>query len=404
MSKVIDKLNENKKLIIIILLAIACLLVYHFNKEKLKTKTTYTVINGAIESSIETNMYVLKQETMVEYDNSLSITAVIEQGKRVSKREIIATYKSDVYDDYLSQIEDIDKQIQVLVKDLPITYSADINSIENQIAKYAKESRETTSYIKMQEYKSKIDELSNKKVSILANTSPDSSAIRALIDQRNILSNKSKESSSTIKAPCVGVVSYKLDGAEKIYNYNSLLNMSSEEFNQVISTYENVISDDFGIKIINNYEVYLLIKSSKSDNDQYIKEGSRYYIRIANIDNKTIRPYLVKNIETSDHNYSLFKLENGLDNIIDYRILSVEIIWNTVNGMAVPCNAVKEDIEKGYLYVTMVYGADYVKVPIEIVASSDSIYIVKNVDKEKLKQSGIDSRFGLELYDELVLE
>ena len=100
----------------------------------------------------------------------------------------------------------------------------------------------------------------------------------------------------------------------------------------------------------------------------------------------------------------MFKITNEIDSLIDYRKLSCEVVWNTVSGMAVPTNAVYKDAEKGYDYVLMVYGAEYVKVPIKIVASSDSIVIADNYSKEEIEAMGLDSRFKLELYDELVIE
>ena len=50
--------------------------------------------------------------------------------------------------------------------------------------------------------------------------------------------------------------------------------------------------------------------------------------------------------------------------------------------MAVPINAIYTSEEKGYSYVLMVYGADYVEVPIKILQSSDSIAIVDNLHKK----------------------
>ena len=403
MNKVMDFLKANIK-IIVLFIVIVCNFAFSLNKDTMKKKVTYTIVEGTIERSQETNLYLLKKETLINYDNTLPVTAIIDQGKRASKGEAIATYKNDSYDEYLNQVAEIDKQIQTLVKDLPLTYSADIANLENKILDYSVEIQKTTSYSKMLEYKAKLDELAYKKITVLANSTPDSSAIRDLIAQRENLVRLSKESSNTISTPVNGIVTYKTDGLEDSYQYASLESYDVNQFNEIINKYDGTLNSEFGIKIVDNYDVYFLTKTAKDENDQYVKQYSRYRIRISDFENKTIYASLINKLQDENYNYCLFKITNEIDSFIDYRKLSCEVVWNSVSGMAVPTNAIYKDVEKGYDYVLMVYGAEYVKVPIKIVASSDSIVIADNYSKDEIEAMGLDNRFKLELYDELIIE
>jgi len=403
MNKVMDFLKANIK-IIVLFIVIVCIFAFSLNKDTMKKKVTYTIVEGTIERSQETNLYLLKKETLINYDNTLPVTAIIDQGKRASKGEAIATYKNDSYDEYLNQVAEIDKQIQTLVKDLPLTYSADIANLENKILDYSVEIQKTTSYSKMLEYKAKLDELAYKKITVLANSTPDSSAIRDLIAQRENLVRLSKESSNTISTPVNGIVTYKTDGLEDSYQYASLESYDVNQFNEIINKYDGTLNSEFGIKIVDNYDVYFLTKTAKDENDQYVKQYSRYRIRISDFENKTIYASLINKLQDENYNYCLFKITNEIDGFIDYRKLSCEVVWNSVSGMAVPTNAIYKDVEKGYDYVLMVYGAEYVKVPIKIVASSDSIVIADNYSKDEIEAMGLDNRFKLELYDELIIE
>lgn len=403
MNKVMDFLKANIK-IIVLFIVIVCIFAFSLNKDTMKKKVTYTIVEGTIERSQETNLYLLKKETLINYDNTLPVTAIIDQGKRASKGEAIATYKNDSYDEYLNQVAEIDKQIQTLVKDLPLTYSADIANLENKILDYSVEIQKTTSYSKMLEYKAKLDELAYKKITVLANSTPDSSAIRDLIAQRENLVRLSKESSNTISTPVNGIVTYKTDGLEDSYQYASIESYDVNQFNEIIQKYDGTLKNEFGIKIVDNYDVYFLTKTAKDDYDQYIKQYSRYRIRISDFENKTIYASLINKLQDENYNYCLFKISNEIDGFIDYRKLSCEVVWNSVSGMAVPTNAIYKDAEKGYDYVLMVYGAEYVKVPIKIVASSDSIVIADNYSKDEIEAMGLDNRFKLELYDELIIE
>lgn len=349
-------------------------------------------------------MYVIKNETVIDYDENQAITAIVEQGRRARENEVIATYQNDSYDEYQRQIAEIDKQIQTLVKDLPDTYSADLINIENKILDYSNEVQGTTSYLKIQEYKTKLDELAYKKITVLANASPDSSAIRELLSQRENLENLSKTSDNTILTPISGVVTYKIDLLENTYDFNDIESYSYSDFDKLISAYDNNSNNDFGIKIVDNFKTYLLVKSQTGENDEYIKAGRNYKIRISDLENLVISATLVKNIKEGECNYSLFKIDNEVDALVDYRKLSCEVIWYTETGIAVPLNAIYKDEIQGYDYVLLVYGADYVRVPVKIISQSDSIALVENVEESEYKKYNLDTTFKIELYDELVIE
>lgn len=403
MKKVLDFLKANIRIIVIAVILLVFIIVYK-SKDVFTHKTIYTVVNGDLESMTETNLYLLKSENIVDYNKEESITAIVDQGKRASKYEAIATYQNDSYEDYQNQIAQIDKQIQSLIKDMPETHSADITSIENKILKYASELQGTNSYSKIQEYKAKLDELAYKKITILANSSPENSAIRDLLSQREELVRLSKTSENTIWTDRAGIVTYKIDGLEGILDYGNITNYSAQELDNIIEKYNTNGNNEFGIKIVNNFNAYLLVKTPKGENDDYIKEGRTYSIRVADLENTTLRVKLTKNIIEGDYNYSIFEIQNEIDSLVDYRKLSCEVIWNTISGMAVPLNAIYHDDEQNYDYVLMVYGTDYKRVAVNIKRKSDSIAIVENVEKSVAESYGLDTSFILEMYDELVIE
>lgn len=403
MGKVIDFIKSNIMIIFLVIIVVA-FVSFYIIKDEFNRKTTYTVVQGQIEHAEESNLYLIKKETIIDYDKSQPITAIVEQGKRASKYEAVAIYQNASYDDYLKQIDDIDKQLQTLVKDLPITYSADISNIEQKILKYSSDVQNTTSYLKMQEYKTKLDELAYRKIVVLSNSSPDSSAIRDLVTKREELVKLSKLSDNNIFAPVSGVIAYKIDSIEGKYNFNTVERMSAKDFENIIGTYDNNSVSEFGIKIIDNFSAYLLVKTQNKDNEQYINIGRTYKIRISDLENKTLNARLKVNIKEGEYNYSLFEIDNEIDDILDYRKLSCEVVWKTDSGMAIPLNSIHEDEIMHYKYVLMVYGTDYVKIPIRIITQSDSIAIVENVDKEEYKKYDLDDSFKLELYDELIIE
>ena len=396
------KIKQNIFFGVIFVSIVGGIVLYKFT---LKPQITYTVINGYVEKVDDTTAALIKQESVLELRKDSSAIPVVEQGKRAAKDEVLAVYKSEDYDEYLSKINEMDESIASLVKDLPTTYSLDITNIQNEISSVTKNAYGENSYLKMQEYKSMLDELSYRKVNTLSELSPAGSKIRELIEERKALENQNKMSGDNIKASVSGVVTYKIDGLENIVDFSKVEELSSDKIDEIWGKYKENNINNFGIKIINNYSAYLITKVPRGENDKYIKEGSVYKLKLnGNNNNNTLEGTLIKNIQTDQFNYSIFHISNGIEDLIDNRLLDVEIIWNREEGMAVLKNAIKRNTEDTYYYVTLVNGGQYMDIPIKIVSSSDTVCIVTNFSKEERESLNITTTSTLQMYDVLVVQ
>lgn len=396
------KIKQNIFFGLIFVSIVGGIVLYKFT---LKPQITYTVVNGYVEKVDDTTAALIKQESVLELRKDSSAIPVVEQGKRAAKDEVLAVYKSEDYDEYLSKINDMDESIASLVKDLPTTYSLDITNIQNEISSVTKNAYGENSYLKMQEYKSMLDELSYRKVNTLSELSPAGSKIRELIEERKELENQNKMSGDNIKASVSGVVTYKIDGLENIVDFSKVEELSSDKIDEIFGKYKENNINNFGIKIINNYSAYLITKVPRGENDKYIKEGSVYKLKLnGNNNNNTLEGTLIKNIQTDQFNYSIFHISNGIEDLIDNRLLDVEIIWNREEGMAVLKNAIKRNTEDTYYYVTLVNGGQYMDIPIKIVSSSDTVCIVTNFSKEERESLNITTTSTLQMYDVLVVQ
>lgn len=399
------RITNNKHNILVVIMIIAIIMSIVIYKKYLNVKTTYTVVNGYIEKTTDSIGMLLKDEEIVELNNKEVAIPIVEENTRVAKGDTIAIYKNEKYEEYLNSIEELDKTIQTLILDLPASYSNDVTSIDTQITSLAKEARKETSYIKMQEYKTKIDELSYKKVLILGERSPEGSKVRELIEQREQIEKESLSvEANNIIAPESGVATYKIDELENFINFDDVLNYDVTKMEEIISKYKSSNISNFGIKIVNNFKAYILIKEEKNENDEYIEVGKKYNLKFGEKEVDSITAELVKHIENNGYNYIIFQVNNGIENLVDLRTLSTEVVWKKVSGMAVPKTAIKKNEEKNYDYVTLVYGTQYIEVPINIVIESDNICIVENLSKEEKEKLGITTTFILELYDKLLIE
>lgn len=403
-SKVKSFFKRNKLNLIIFFVILIIILCVNIYKKMYGNIETYTIVNGYVEKSSDTVGYVIKDESVASISGDGVAIPVIEQGKKAAKGEIVAIYKDESYAKYLEEIDQMDKDIQTLIKDLPAAYSSDVKDIDSQIAEISKEALKTTSYIKMQEYKNKLDELSYKKVLVLGSLSPEGSKIRELIEEREAYEKESKTSSNNIKAPMAGVVTYKIDGLEDVTDTNKVFRLSASGINELISKYAEDDKNKFGVKIVDNYNAYIIVKEKKGENDDYIIKAKNYNIRLSDYSDTKITGELVKVIEDDDCYYCIFNLQNGIENIIDDRNTNINIVWKKVAGMAIPSAYISKDEEKGYSYVTMIHAGEYLDIPVNIVIESDNVCIVENMSKDDLEKYNLESSSGLEIYDQIIIK
>ena len=305
----------------------------------------------------------------------------------------------------MKNINELDDSIETLVKDLPTTYSADISKINAQIEVLTEKSNLVNSYVKMQEFKSKLDELSYKKISLFSELSPAGSKIRELIEKRKKIEEEYKNSESNIKSTIPGIVSYKIDGLEENIDFKNILDYSIEDFEEMIEKYDATQSSNVGIKIVNNYKAYLLVKTPISEtNDGFMQEDKKYTLRLVEEDSKEVSSYLRKIIKKDEYNYLVFEITNYIENLVDIRTTSIEIVWNRVDGMAVLKKAIKKKENEKYDYVTLVNGGQLIEIPIKILSSSDTVCIVENLTSSEKEELGITTNATLELYDVLAVD
>lgn len=401
-NKIKPKSIKKKNIVVIIVavicLVVICAIIYECVIQK---SQTYTVVNGYVEKSSNVQGIVIKQEKVIDINNNNAIIPLVEQGERIRKTESVALYKDNNYQEYISKINDLDKQIETLIKDLPQNYSNDITYIELQIELLGKQARKTTSYIKIQEYKTKIDELTSQKITILGELSPPGSKVRELIDTRKNIEENYKSSANNIKSSMAGCVTYKIDGLEGITDTSKVLNYTKNEIDDIFSKYRSNTSSDFGIKIVDNFNAYIIVKVQ---NNEYIKSGSNIYIKFTDKSNVKESAILTKVVDIDEDNkYCIIFMSNGIEKLIDSRCENIEIIWTRKSGMAVPLNAITVD-SSNIGKVTTIKNGDYQEVPIKISLSNDNIAIVDNLTDEERKNNGIENKNTLEIYDQLVIK
>lgn len=384
--------NNSRKvhvLLVIFIAVIAVFMIYKmYNKEE-----RYLVNEGVIEHTTSGIGYVAKNETIIDIDTSKVLVPAVSEGSRVSKNNIIATYRGTEYQDYQNKLKELDSEILLAMKDINIEYSIDISNLESQVVSAVVNSMGTSSMVEMQECKTNVGDLLSRRASIVGELSPEDAYVKELIANRQRLGAELISSSTNIKAPIGGIISYTIDGLEDKLTEETITTLNYEDVKEHVSKREEVSSSK--IRITSNYEAYMLIRVENIDSG-YINIGKEYELRIMGAEIASLKGTIIKATETEQGFEVVFRITNRVENLIDSRECEVEVVWTSYKGLVVPLKAITKE-ENGKKYVRIITRGDYVDIPVKVKQKNNTYAIVENYEREDVNS------YILERYDQVVI-
>lgn len=393
------KISKQNYMYIILGICFVAITVVVLVSDVFSAKEQYLLQNGTLESTEFVTAYVIKNEKIIEKDTSKTIVPVLSNGSKAQKGGIIATYKGKEYENYEETLAEMDKEILEAMQDLPTVYSSEIDTLDLSIYSLISKIDKETSTAKMQEYKQKINNNINKRATIIGELSPKGASVRKLIEERNEYEEKAKKSNDNILAPITGIVSYSTDGLEEKLNISNIENLTYSKIQSLVN--ENTQSISKNIKVVNNYEAYIVTKVSKK-NVGYIEENSDYTLRLIEDSNYELEAELVKFVENEEDIELYFKITNGIEELVDLRDIEIEIVWWQRTGMIVLNTAVFE--ENGISYINVIKYSETVKIPVKVLRKNDTYSMVTNYDYEELEELGISTDYEIKLHDRVVID
>jgi len=385
-----SKNNSHKAYILvgIFVFVIAILMLYKMNNKEEK----YLVNEGKIEYTTSGIGYIIKNETIIDVDTSKVLVPTVSEGSRISKNNIIATYRGTEYQDYQNKLKEIDAEILLAMKDINLEYSIDISNLESQVVNAVVNSQGVSSIVDMQECKTNVDSLLSKRASIIGELSPEEAYVKELIARREKIESELMSSSANVKAPIGGIISYMVDSLEDKLTVETIMNLNYEDVKNCVKNREEISSSK--IRITSNYEAYVLVRADNIDSE-YIKRGEDYELRIMGAEMAALKGTITKITETEQGYEVLFRVTNGIENIVDSRECEIEVVWTSYEGLTIPLKAITR-AEDGKDYVKIITRGEYVDIPIKIKQKNKTYAIVENYEKENVNS------YVLERYDQVI--
>ncbi len=404
-----NKKKKNKKRVIAIYIAGIILLVYLSYVSYLLIKqptNVFTVEDGKLYKE-ETNVgYVIRNEKVVKGENYKNgMEQIISEGSRAAANENIFRYYSNNEENLKQKISELDTKIQEAMSESNNTFSSDAKILENQIDEKLQNINKITDLSKLSEYKKEIDSLVTKKAKIAGETSPQGSYLRKLIDERKKYETELNTGAEYVKAPMSGIVSYRVDGLEDTLTPDNFSSLSKEYLESLsLNTGKIVASNEECGKVIDNFECYIATISN-SEEAQNANVGDKVKVRLSN--NSEIQAEITNVInEENQERIIILKVQKQIEELINYRKITFDLIWWSASGLKVPNQAIVQENNLNYVIRNR---AGYLsKVLVKVKKQGDKYSIVDTYTTEELKTLGlsnteISNYKKIMLYDEILI-
>ena len=364
------------------------------------------VENGVIFQEESAIGYVIRDEKISKGDNYKNgMYQIKSEGEKVANGDAIFRYYSSNEERLNEKINELNNKIQEAMMEQTDLFPADVKAIENQIENEIDSLKYKNNIQQIAENKKDIDTYITKKAKIAGDLSQAGSYINGLIQERNKYQSELKAESEYVRASMSGVVSYRVDNLEEVLMPNNFETLTREMLDELdLKTGQIVATSEEMGKVINNYECYIAtVIDSKQAKEANI--GGKVTLRLSSEDEVRASIEYLSNQEDGSI-LIVFKINNSVEKLIDYRKISFDIIWWKFEGLKVPKSAIIYD--NGLSYVVRNRAGYYNKVLVKVLKESENYCIVDNYDYEGLKSLGYSDEEiynvrKISIYDEIII-
>ena len=407
MKKERKKTKQNK---IYIDIAFSLVFIYVFYASYLLVRQptdTFTVENGTLYLEESTEGFIIRKETVVKGNNYKNgMEQIVPEGEKVAKDQPVFRYYSNNEESLKNKIADLDLKIEeTLSKENTSIYSSDLKILEGQIDEKIKSLSGLTDLGTIADFKKQIGDLVIKKAKMAGELSPSGSHIKQLIEERSKYENQLNSGSEYVKAPISGVVSYRVDGLEETLGSIDLSSLSKNYLENLnLKTGKMVATNDESGKVIDNFSCYIVVILN-SDKSKEAKVGDKVKISFSGQKEINAEIEYIKPEENGD-NLIVLEVNELSEELINYRKISLNLIWWKYSGLKVPNQAIKE--KDGLNYVVRSRAGYLSKILVKVLRSNEKYSIVTTYTTDELKELGYSTKEivsfkKITIYDEIII-
>lgn len=408
------KKTKNKKLkkqirdAFILTIIISSIIFVLYEVISLMTSPAKTFILGESTISQEESKvgYVIRDEIIIENSKeNKKIEPIINEGEKVAVGSPVFKYYNVNEEEITTQISDLNNEIQEALLGHTDLLPSDVKALESRIENQIEKLRNENNMQEILEYKNNISNDIIKKAKIAGSLSSAGVYINDLISKRNDLEKKLNDGAEYVYSQRSGTVSYRIDGLEKELSIDNFENITTEYLRSLDLTTGQIISKkENKAKVINNFECYIAV-ALNSEEAKKAKEGNKLGLRLSNQEVVDAEIYKIKN--EGNQKIIFFKITEGVEQLINYRKVSIDVIWWQYTGLIIPKSSILYENGKSYIFIKK--NAGYNKTLVEVKKENANNCLIDNYDTEELIEFGyttdeINKMKTVKLYDEVLVD
>lgn len=403
-----QKLKKQLKDTLMLTLIICAVIYALYAVIKLLKSPTETFILQKSKISLEDSKvgYVIREEYIIEStEDTQEIEPIKTEGEKVSAKKPVFKYYNVNQEEITNKINELNTQIQEALLDKKDLFSSDIKALESQIEEQLENVKKENSMQNITEYKNNLTNYMVKRAKIAGSLSAAGEYINNLISTRTSLESELTNGSKYIYSEYSGIVSYRIDGLENELTINNLDNLEIDYLESLNLTTGKIVGKSKNqAKVVNNFGCYIAVPISQ-DVLNKTAEGKTVYLRLSNQGKIKAEVYKIK--EDKNKCIIIFKITDGVENLIDYRKISLNIIWWEYEGLMVPNHAIL--YENTLSYVIRKRNGHLEKILVKILKQNDNYCIIDSYNMDELTELGFSSEDikemrTIKLYDEIMLD
>lgn len=381
------RLRKRKIKRILVLCVFGYLILKSISGVMAKNARTILTEEHKLVDSKEAQGVLIMEESVFEVTDGDSTKDGHLEGQRVPVGYKIseASFLSDVstlkeelkhIDETIEVLSKSNKENQILEKD-----KKEISKDQEKLIQDLKDKIHVGDYSDIDKIKDSIGKGNNKISDYLSNNTLINQSLESLNSRRDILLEQINGNNLIYTSPMAGMLSYKIDGYEKLFIPKDFENYTYDNLNIPRNTKQRDKKDDFnGFKIINNFEWYIALKIEDSKDMKSYEVGNSIILNL--LSNKehieeNIRGTVVAINDSNEKKVIVVKFTTNLEDYYEERFPEVSIIMSTQNVYKLPKKTLIDKEGQIGVYIKELNGIVKFK-PLSIIEEhKDYVYVDK---------------------------
>lgn len=361
---------------------------------------------GAIEESVNAEGYIVRDEEVLKSQFEGKYIPVASEGEKVPANFRIATVLRESSVKLLEALKEKDIKIideQKKRNDNESFFSEDITKIENKIGQKVKliiEQSNLNSLSSVKAVKAEIDELIQKKASVVGGLNTTDAYINQLKKEKERIQQQINSSTKDVITRTPGIISFVVDGYEEVLSPGAIKDLTPAflEKVKVNEEYKNVKTNDVGAdrpfaRIIKGNEYFVITVLEPREADRFNANDEIGGLRINDINRVVHGCQVSYKSDKKDEKYVIaVKVDRYLSETAGLRKINVDLIKSSHEGLKVPLKSLKDIDFKEMKAKIVLIKANVASIrEVKILGKNDEFAIISSLDGEYRK--------GVSLYD-----